>query len=36
MQFGECLYAIGSDGAAQLAQELLGKASADLRGMFAS
>jgi hypothetical protein len=36
MQCGECLYAMGSDGAAQLAEELLGKASADLRGMFAS
>ena len=36
MQCGECLYAMGSDGGAQLAEELLGKASADLRGIFAS
>lgn len=36
LQSGERLYAIGSDGPAQLAQELLGKASADLRGIFAS
>ncbi|OYY69492.1 MAG: hydroxymethylbilane synthase [Sphingomonadales bacterium 17-56-6] len=36
MQCGANLYAIGGDGAAQLAQELLGKASAKLRGMFAS
>jgi hydroxymethylbilane synthase len=35
-QSGECLYAIGSDGPAQLAQKLLGQASAELRGMFAS
>jgi len=35
-QSGECLYAIGSDGPAQLAQQLLGQASAELRGMFAS
>jgi len=35
-QSGECLYTIGSDGPAQLAQQLLGKASAELRGMFAS
>lgn len=36
MQCGAHLYAIGGDGAAQLAQELLGKASTKLRGMFAS
>jgi len=36
LQSGECLYAIGSDGPAQLAQQLLGKASAELRGIFAS
>ena len=36
IQSGEYVYAIGSDGPAQLAQELLGKASADLRGIFAS
>ena len=36
LQSGECLYAKGGDGPAQLAQELLGKASADLRGIFAS
>jgi hydroxymethylbilane synthase len=36
LQSGECLYAIGSDGPAQLAQQLLGQASAELRGMFAS
>jgi hydroxymethylbilane synthase len=36
LQSGECLYAIGSDGPGQLAQELLGKASAELRGIFAS
>jgi hydroxymethylbilane synthase len=36
LQSGECLYAIGGDGPAQLAQELLGKASADLRSIFAS
>ncbi|MBJ7526292.1 MAG: hydroxymethylbilane synthase, partial [Sphingomonadaceae bacterium] len=35
-QSGECLYAIGGDGPAQLAQQLLGQASAELRGMFAS
>jgi hydroxymethylbilane synthase len=36
LQSGECLYAIGGDGAALLAQELLGKASITLRGIFAS
>ena len=36
LQSGECLYDMGSDGPAQLAQELLGKASAELRGIFAS
>ena len=36
LQSGECLYAIGGDGPTQLAQELLGKASADLRSIFAS
>jgi hydroxymethylbilane synthase len=36
LQSGECLYTIGSDGPAQLAQQLLGKASAELRGIFAS
>jgi hydroxymethylbilane synthase len=36
LQSGECLYAIGGDGAALLAQELLGKASIQLRGIFAS
>jgi hydroxymethylbilane synthase len=36
LQSGECLYAIGSDGPGQLAQQLLGKASAELRGIFAS
>jgi hydroxymethylbilane synthase len=36
LQSGERLYMIGDDGPAQLAQELLGKASADLRGIFAS
>jgi len=36
LQSGECLYAIGGDGPAQLAEELLGKASADLRSIFAS
>ncbi|MFN3619006.1 hydroxymethylbilane synthase [Sphingorhabdus sp.] len=36
LQSGERLYAMGTDGPAQLAEELLGKASADLRGMFAS
>ena len=36
LQSGERLYAIGGDGPAQLAQELLGKASADLRSIFAS
>ena len=36
LQSGECLYAMGGEGPAQLAQELLGKASADLRGIFAS
>jgi hydroxymethylbilane synthase len=36
LQSGECLYAIGGDGPAQLAQELLSKASAELRGIFAS
>jgi hydroxymethylbilane synthase len=36
LQAGECLYAMGGDGPAQLAQELLGKASAELRGIFAS
>lgn len=36
LQSGECFYAKGGDGPAQLAQELLGKASADLRGIFAS
>lgn len=35
MQTGECVYAIGGDGPERLAQELLGKASADLRGLFA-
>jgi hydroxymethylbilane synthase len=36
LQSGECLYTIGSDGPSQLAQQLLGKASAELRGIFAS
>jgi hydroxymethylbilane synthase len=36
LQAGECLYAMGGDGPAQLARELLGKASAELRGIFAS
>lgn len=36
LQSGEYLYAIGGDGPAQLAEELLGKASADLRSIFAS
>ena len=36
MQSGERHYPMGGDGPAQLAQELLGKASADLRGIFAS
>ena len=36
LQSGERLYAIGGDGPARLAQELLGKASAELRGIFAS
>lgn len=36
LQSGECLYAKCGDGPAQLAQELLGKASVDLRGIFAS
>ena len=36
LQSGELLYSIDTDGPAQLAQELLGKASADLRGIFAS
>lgn len=36
LQSGECFYPKGGDGPAQLAQELLGKASADLRGIFAS
>jgi hydroxymethylbilane synthase len=36
MQTGARLYAMGEDGPAQLAQELLGKASANLRGIFAS
>jgi hydroxymethylbilane synthase len=36
LQSGECLYAIGGDGPERLAQELLGKASAELRGIFAS
>lgn len=36
MQCGEKLYDLGEDGPAQLAQQLLGKASADLRGIFAS
>lgn len=36
MQSGELAFAIASDGPAQLAQELLGKASAELRGIFAS
>lgn len=36
MQSGERLYPAGDDGPAELAQELLGKASAELRGIFAS
>ena len=36
LQAGECLYAMGGDGPAQLAQELLSKASTELRGIFAS
>jgi hydroxymethylbilane synthase len=36
MQSGERLYPVGQHGPADLAQELLGKASADLRGIFAS
>jgi hydroxymethylbilane synthase len=36
LQSGECLYAIGGDGPTLLAQELLGKASIQLRGIFAS
>lgn len=36
MQSGERFYPAGDDGPAELAQELLGKASAELRGIFAS
>ena len=36
LQAGECLYVMGGDGPAQLAQELLSKASTELRGIFAS